>query len=1395
MHRLWDTLIKELVGLVPARAVVEIGSQHGWLTERLLEHYAPWGTVVHVIDPAPAYDPVSWSERYGGQLVFHRDLSLKVLAHLPPVDVVFLDGDHNWYTVHHELLLLEERAHSAGEKMPVVLLHDVDWPYGRRDLYYDPESIPSEGRQPHRRAGLLPGRSEVVDGGGLNDHLVNATHEGGPRNGVRTAVEDFLDVCEEDVEALSVPGFHGLSVLAPQGPLLEKLRSLLADPVVLLGHLQTVEDARLAELTRAGASAREVTSLTTEVRGLRASEASAGNELGSVRRELEAARSVRRELEAARASTRKELDIVRRELEAARAGLKDNQRLSKSLNRSLKDITHDVHAARRRDPRFLVGRAAAMVARRPQATRKPSVIEHLQEARATAREIGRRSKRALSPDDEAQPAALDTRSAAERRQHDFFREQMRQVGMPIAHAELPVPIERTGALRERGARPDERPTVDVVVCVHDALHDVWRCLGALFDAAGHPYHLIVVDDGSAPPTRTFLERFAKDNPSVTLLQNVDPPHGYTIAANLGLEASRGDYVVFLNSDTIVTRGWLDRLVACGESEPEVGIFGPLSNAASHQSVPCVRADEGGWATNPLPPWLTPDAMALLVADAGRRTYPRLPFINGFCYVVKRAVIDRLGPFDDERFAAGYCEENDYSQRARLAGYELAVAADTYVFHAKSRSYGAEGRRPIAKEHYRRFTAKHGEGEIKRLVDEMEEDRALAPLRDRLTQATADVERFRQAFTRVEAPSLRVLFVLPGLSRGGGGGSHSVYQEALALRALGVEARVALAARSLDRARSLYEDAEDVFLPYDDGGFAALAEGFDVLVATHYRSVAMVAAVAARREDVLPAYYVQDYEPFFMQRREEEFEVARASYTAIPQQLLFAKTRWLCEMVGRQHAVRVAKVEPSLDRAVYHAQGRHDPGTGPLRIVAMVRPRTPRRQPYRTLALLQELAASLGQEAEVGVFGCEPKDLRAYSGVGSLQARHLGVLSRDQVADTLRAADVFVDLSAYQAFGRTALEAMACGCVPVVPLLGGAHEFAQDDHNAIVVDTADSEGAFSAVVALASDRERLSRLRTAGLETAGRYSTHAAAFSEYLLFAEEVARRRAGAIAPPVHPQRQRPAPIEVSKEETARLVGTWIQEKTPVAVVRFGEGEGRLLVADPGDPLSMGVAARKLKRQTGRKFSPEEVLAVKALVMNALDHADVVGIRGSSNFRAEHQEWVERIETVFEERILAGASASYLSHCLLSTNLKEALPDLIGGAQRLSVVSCRDLRGVFETQYEVQDVNIYQVPSQYIMRRVDDEYEALLYGTPFNLDFYRELLSRITVRQRGEVFLVGAGIFGKDLCIHVKNQGGIALDLGSCLDSLAGKVTRGAGRPAPYRAAALRNPTVKETPP
>ena len=282
---------------------------------------------------------------------------------------------------------------------------------------------------------------------------------------------------------------------------------------------------------------------------------------------------------------------------------------------------------------------------------------------------------------------------------------------------------------ERIAAQNNR-RIDVIVCVHNALDDVRQCLESVRKARqGYNQKLILIDDGSDKPTAKFLKEFASTAPWVELHRS-ETATGYTKAANRGMAASTGELVIFLNSDTVVTDSWAEKMADAVFSTAGAGIVGPMSNAASHQSIPEHRSSRQQTAVNELPPELSADQMSRYCEQwSVDGVLPRVPLVHGFCFGVTRAVIDGIGFFDEANFPRGYGEENEYCFRAVDAGFGLVIATHTYVFHAKSKSYG-DARLSLAKAGSEVLRQLHGRRRIERAIKSVESNPILVSLRRR-----------------------------------------------------------------------------------------------------------------------------------------------------------------------------------------------------------------------------------------------------------------------------------------------------------------------------------------------------------------------------------------------------------------------------------------------------------------------------------------------------------------------------------------------------------------------------------------------------------------------------------------------------------------------------------------
>lgn len=246
-------LVRRCLDAAEASSVAEIGAHRGELTGELLAWAEGTGRRVTAIEPAPQPELEALAEQRP-ELELIREPSLEALARVTIPEAVIVDGDHNHYTVSEELRLIAERRREGS--LPLLIFHDVCWPHARRDTYYAPERVPEEHRQPlvHRGA-VAPGEPGVSHAGLRYEWL--AAHEGGPRNGVLTAIEEFAAE-RPGLRVAIVPAFFGLGVLwRSEAPWAEALGRLLdpwdRDPV-----LERLEEHRVANLVERYRHAQEL---------------------------------------------------------------------------------------------------------------------------------------------------------------------------------------------------------------------------------------------------------------------------------------------------------------------------------------------------------------------------------------------------------------------------------------------------------------------------------------------------------------------------------------------------------------------------------------------------------------------------------------------------------------------------------------------------------------------------------------------------------------------------------------------------------------------------------------------------------------------------------------------------------------------------------------------------------------------------------------------------------------------------------------------------------------------------------------------------------------------------------------------------------------------------------
>lgn len=198
--------------------------------------------------------------------------------------------------------------------------------------------------------------------------------------------------------------------------------------------------------------------------------------------------------------------------------------------------------------------------------------------------------------------------------------------------------------------------------VKEALNSLRR------NTAGN-YELIVVDNGSTDGSLEWL-RQQKNVRLMEMGRNVGAP----AARNRALENVRGDAVLFTDNDVIFTPGWHEHLLAHLHAWPDIGIVGPMSDYVS-----------GGQKSNLLPgpnKSLDDFAKSFHESRAGEHDYTSRLIL--FFMLCRRELIDQIGGID-ERYGRWGFEDDDFSLRARRAGWQLRIAKDCFVRHLGSRT--------------------------------------------------------------------------------------------------------------------------------------------------------------------------------------------------------------------------------------------------------------------------------------------------------------------------------------------------------------------------------------------------------------------------------------------------------------------------------------------------------------------------------------------------------------------------------------------------------------------------------------------------------------------------------------------------------------------------------------
>lgn len=234
-------------------------------------------------------------------------------------------------------------------------------------------------------------------------------------------------------------------------------------------------------------------------------------------------------------------------------------------------------------------------------------------------------------------------------------------------------------------QPDINPpkAVSVIIPVYRDLDATQRCLESVFNSdMPSTASVTVINDKSPEPALSAYCRHLTTQAGWRLIENSDN-QGFVKTANCGFALEPDADILLLNSDTVVSGNWLQRLCACAYSHPNIGTVTPFSNNGTICSYPVFPI------ANPLPTSWTAEELDHVFRSANKGEYCEIPTAVGFCMFIKRSCLTETGCFDEVNFGQGYGEECDFSVRASAIGWKNVIAADVFVYHEGAASFASE----------------------------------------------------------------------------------------------------------------------------------------------------------------------------------------------------------------------------------------------------------------------------------------------------------------------------------------------------------------------------------------------------------------------------------------------------------------------------------------------------------------------------------------------------------------------------------------------------------------------------------------------------------------------------------------------------------------------------------
>lgn len=584
---------------------------------------------------------------------------------------------------------------------------------------------------------------------------------------------------------------------------------------------------------------------------------------------------------------------------------------------------------------------------------------------------------------------------------------------------------------------------DIIIPVYKSPEWVKLCVYSLFkntddNLLGRVY---LINDCDDYLTKNLLINLKRKYSKITLLNNYKNL-GFIKSVNKGLKESKSDYVLLLNTDCIIAKNTIGKLINHIEKNQKIGLICPVSSNAANLTL---NMFDG----------FTYMQMDNLLEKKFKGKNFNACTVVGNCLMITRECINKVGPLD-EAYGTGYGEETDYQFKAMKEGFEAKVAIDTYVFHKSEVSFGTTKEKQEKLEKNRKLFFDRWGNDYNKLMSEYVNNDPIKYIMDNLTQ-----EDKKNKF--------KFLLYLIGFTQNAGGVHISVDMiNYLAIN--GFDCNILYGFSNGYNEILLFNPIETK----DIGKYK-----FDYIVSTIYSS-AYYGKYLADKYNVPLIYFAQGYEAFF--ENGSDYGVVELSYKLADKILTISS--FLNKKYKDTFKVNSNIIENGINCDLLYNNVLDKTNVKTITMVA-------RGNYLKGDFILFDILKKIINECsnlEINFLYSNKYIKFPFNDNESIKINYLcGPFERKQISDIMQKSDLYIDTSLTEGFGLMALEAMAAGNVPIVSDSGGINEYIKSGYNGFIIkDVNNTDAYLEKIKELLGDKNKYIKILKNSNDTALKY---------------------------------------------------------------------------------------------------------------------------------------------------------------------------------------------------------------------------------------------------------------------------------------------------------------------